>query len=64
MEMPISVRLDKKTETLLEETAKVLRVNKTQVIKGSLSDYCSHIRANCKSIFLWFYKLTTNGKSK
>jgi hypothetical protein len=43
MEMPISVRLDKKTETLLEETAKVLRANKTQVIKRSLSDYCSHI---------------------
>jgi len=24
----------------------------------------AYLRANCKSIFLWFYKLTTNGKSQ
>ncbi len=41
--MPLSVRLDKKTESLLEQTASILKVSKTGVIKQSLSDYCSRV---------------------
>ncbi len=41
--MPLSVRLDKKTESLLEQTASTLRTSKAQVIKQSLSDYCDRI---------------------
>jgi hypothetical protein len=41
--MPLSVRLDKRTETLLEETVKALRTSKAEVIKRSLSTYCSRI---------------------
>jgi hypothetical protein len=43
MDVPTSVRLDKETEIMLEETARILRKSKTEVIKPSLSDYCSHI---------------------
>ena len=43
LKVPISVRLDKETEIMLEETARILQKNKTEVIKRSLSDYCSHI---------------------
>jgi len=39
--MPLSVRLDKKTESLLEETASTLKTSKAEVIKKSLSDYCA-----------------------
>lgn len=41
--MPLSVRLDKKTESLLEQTASALKTSKTEVIKKSLSDYCVRI---------------------
>jgi predicted transcriptional regulator len=41
--MPLSVRLDKKTETLLEQTASTLNTSKAEVIKKSLSDYCGRI---------------------
>jgi predicted transcriptional regulator len=41
--MPLSVRLDKKTESLLEETASALKTSKAEVIKNSLSDYCSRV---------------------
>ena len=41
--MPISVRLDKRTEAFLEETTKILRTSKAEIIKHSLSDYCSRI---------------------
>ena len=41
--MPMSVRLDRKTETLLEETASILKTSKTEVIKQSLSDYCPRV---------------------
>jgi len=41
--MPISVRLDKRTEGLLKETAKILRTSKAEIIKRSLSNYCSNI---------------------
>jgi hypothetical protein len=41
--MPISVRLDKQTEAFLEETTRILRTSKAEVIKRSLADYCSHI---------------------
>jgi pantothenate kinase-related protein Tda10 len=41
MDLPLSVRLDKKTESLLKETASTLRTTKAQVVKDSLSEYCS-----------------------
>jgi len=41
--MPLSVRLDKKTESLLEQTASALKTSKTEVIKKSLSDYCARV---------------------
>ena len=41
--MPLSVRLDKKTESLLEQTASTLKTSKAEVIKQSLSDYCDRI---------------------
>ena len=41
--MPLSVRLDKKTESLLEQTASVLKTTKAEVVKQSLSDYCARI---------------------
>jgi len=37
------VRLDKKTESLLEQTASTLKTSKAEVIKQSLSDYCARI---------------------
>ena len=43
MGLPLSVRLDKETETLLKETASALRTTKAQVIKESLSDYCTRV---------------------
>ncbi len=43
--MPLSVRLDKKTESLLEQTASTLKTSKAEVIKQSLSDYCARILA-------------------
>ncbi len=39
--MPISVRLDKKTEHMLEETARILQTTKSEVVERSLSVYCS-----------------------
>jgi predicted transcriptional regulator len=41
--MPLSVRLDKKTESLLEQTASTLKTSKAEVIKQSLSDYCARV---------------------
>jgi len=41
--MPTSVRLDKKTESLLEETSRLLHTSKADVIKLSLSQYCPSI---------------------
>lgn len=38
--MPTSVRLDKKTESLLEEAAKITRVSKAEIIKLSIQKYC------------------------
>ncbi len=43
MAMPLSVRLDKKTETLLHKTASILHTTKTEVIKESLSEYCARV---------------------
>ena len=37
------MRLDKKTESLLEQTASALKTSKTEVIKKSLSDYCPRV---------------------
>jgi predicted transcriptional regulator len=41
--MPVSVRLDKKTKSLLEQTASTLKTSKAEVIKKSLSDYCGRV---------------------
>lgn len=49
MGLPLSVRLDKETETLLKETASVLRTTKAQVIKESLSDYCTRVLSKKRS---------------
>jgi len=43
MRMPLSVRLDKETESLLEKTASVLKTSKAKVIIQSLSDYCARV---------------------
>ncbi|OGP79111.1 MAG: hypothetical protein A2V86_13615 [Deltaproteobacteria bacterium RBG_16_49_23] len=43
--MPLSVRLDKKTDSLLEQTALTLKTSKAEVIKRSLSDYCARVLA-------------------
>ena len=37
------MRLDKRTESLLEETASTLKTSKAEVIKQSLSDYCTRV---------------------
>jgi pantothenate kinase-related protein Tda10 len=49
MGLPLSVRLDKETETLLKETASTLRTTKAQVIKESLSDYCTRVLSKKRS---------------
>jgi len=41
--MPLSVRLDKKTEVLLEQTASTLKTSKAEVVKKSLSVYCARV---------------------
>ena len=41
--MPLSVRLDKKTESLLEDTASILKTSKAEVIKKSLSDFFGRV---------------------
>jgi hypothetical protein len=43
--MPLSVRLDKKMESLLEQTASTLKTSKADVVKKSLSDYCARVLA-------------------
>ncbi len=43
--MPISVRLDKKTEAMLEETAQALETSKASIIKESLTEYCPKVLA-------------------
>lgn len=41
--MPISVRVEKETEILLEETSRVLKTTKAQVIKRSLMEFCPRV---------------------
>ncbi len=41
--MSTSVRLDKKTESMLVEASSFLKTSKTDVIKRSLSAYCAKI---------------------
>ena len=43
MSMPLSVRLDRKSERLLEETASILKTTRADVIKKSLSDFCGRV---------------------
>jgi hypothetical protein len=41
--MPRSVRLDKKTESLLKQTASMLKTSKAEVIKKSLVNSCPRV---------------------
>ncbi len=47
--MPISVRLDKNTEAMLEETANAMGTSKASVIKESLAEYCAKVLAQKRS---------------
>lgn len=38
--MPVSVRLDKETEELLDKASRLLRTSKSEVIKRSIKQYC------------------------
>lgn len=38
--MPLSVRLDKETETLLIKTAKALDTTKSEIMKASIREFC------------------------
>lgn len=38
--MPISVRLDEETESLLLETAEILNTTKSEILKASIRDFC------------------------
>lgn len=38
--MPLSVRLDNETETLLIKTAKALDTTKSEILKASIRDFC------------------------
>jgi predicted transcriptional regulator len=39
--MPVSVRLDKETEELLERAARMTRTSKSAVVKESIREYCA-----------------------
>lgn len=39
--MPVSVRLDKETEELLEKAARMTRTSKSAVVKESIREYCA-----------------------
>jgi hypothetical protein len=39
--MPVSLRLDRETELILEKTARTLGESKSQDIKLSIRDYCA-----------------------
>ena len=41
--MPVSVRLDKETEELLEKAARITNKPKSRVMKESIKDYCLRI---------------------
>jgi predicted transcriptional regulator len=41
--MPVSVRLDKETEELLEKAARITHKPKSRLMKESIKDYCSRI---------------------
>lgn len=41
--MPVSVRLDKETEELLEKASKLLGKPKSEVIKRSIKQYCTPV---------------------
>ena len=46
--MPISIRLDKKTESELTEIAKALRVSKAEIIRRSLSEFYARAQGNVR----------------
>ena len=40
--MPLSVRLDNETETLLNKTAKALNTTKSAILKASIRNFCNN----------------------
>ncbi|GAB4425103.1 MAG: hypothetical protein OHK0032_19270 [Thermodesulfovibrionales bacterium] len=54
--MPLSVRLDKDTEELLEKASKRIGTTKSEVIKRSIREYCGLILENKKKSFYDFLK--------
>jgi len=38
--MPVSVRLDKESEELLEKTARLSKTTKSEIIKRSIKEFC------------------------
>ncbi len=41
--MPVSVRLDKETEELLEKAARLSKITKSAMVKKSIKEYCAPI---------------------
>lgn len=41
--MPVSVRLDRETEELLEKAARIMSKPKSKIMKESIKQYCSHV---------------------
>jgi predicted transcriptional regulator len=41
--MPVSVRLDKETEELLEKAARIMNLSKSKLMRDSIKEYCSRI---------------------
>ncbi len=41
--MPVSVRLDKETEELLEKAARLFKTTKSDMVKKSIKQYCTPI---------------------
>ncbi len=41
--MPVSVRLDRETEELLEKAARIMSKPKSKIMKESIKQYCSQV---------------------
>lgn len=46
--MPVSVRLDKETEELLDKASRITSTPKSKIMKNSIKEYCSKIIAHKK----------------
>ncbi|MEW6416960.1 MAG: ribbon-helix-helix protein, CopG family [Nitrospirota bacterium] len=54
--MPVSVRLDKETEELLDKASRLLRTSKSEVIKRSIKQYCKPVIEEKKQNLYEFIK--------